>query len=246
MLPPEVTRYLGDLVVRLKRSVGSDLVGVWLFGSAALGDFDIRRSDLDVQAVTEDRLPRAGLRGLARTLSHQAMPCPARRLEFVLYSRAGLDHEAGAAPQLNLNTGGDVSRTDYEIDDAERFWFVTDIAIGREHGIPLFGPAASSVFPAPSPALIGTALLRSLIWLRQHEPASPGTVLAACRAWAWASDGEWRSKTDAARWAQTRLDDPTPIDRALALRSGQAAAPLAPAQVDEIIDLARARLSGTA
>jgi predicted nucleotidyltransferase len=44
--PPSA--YLEELVVRLRGIAGDRLVGVWLMGSAALGDFDPDRSDLDV------------------------------------------------------------------------------------------------------------------------------------------------------------------------------------------------------
>ena len=52
-----VETYLAELVGAADAQLGSRLVGVWLFGSAALGDFDPQRSDLDVQAVSSAVLP---------------------------------------------------------------------------------------------------------------------------------------------------------------------------------------------
>ena len=54
-LGPAVDAYLAELVGRLRAVAGERLVGAWLVGSAALGDFDPARSDLDVQAVTAER-----------------------------------------------------------------------------------------------------------------------------------------------------------------------------------------------
>ena len=135
--------YLDAVRVRVEDVVGADrLCGVWLFGSAALGDFAPDRSDLDVQAVSAIRLPSADRERLGAALSHDALPCPARGLEFVLYARGDLDDPAGPAFGLNLNSGARMEpRMDLHPDPNERFWFVIDVAIGREHGRPLAGPA---------------------------------------------------------------------------------------------------------
>jgi Domain of unknown function (DUF4111)/Nucleotidyltransferase domain len=188
--------------------VGQDLVGVWLFGSAALGDYAPGRSDLDVQAVSSDRLPRAALEELAAALDHDVLPCPARGLEFVLYAAAGLRDPEGPAFQLNLNTGRDMAHhVAFDPADDPRFWFVLDVAIGRERGAPLAGPRPSEVFPELPRRLIVDALAGALDWYELHGDEPAQTVLAACRTWAWATDGRWRSKTESARWASERLGD---------------------------------------
>ena len=77
-------------------------------GSAALGDFDPARSDLDVQAVTHRALTLAEREAIARALEHEALPVPARGLEFVaLRARRP---RATAAYRLNLNTGQRMDR----------------------------------------------------------------------------------------------------------------------------------------
>ncbi len=63
-------------------------------------------------------------------------------------------------------------------------------------------------------------------------------MLAACRAWAWAADGAWYSKGEAARWAQVRLDDPTPVVEAAARR------PVPVAGRQAVVARAQAALSG--
>jgi hypothetical protein len=128
--PPSA--YLEELVVRLRGIAGDRLVGVWLMGSAALGDFDPGRSDLDVQAVTSERLPLAEREAIVAALGHEALPVPA-------------------------------------------------------------------------------SLAEALAFFAADDPGGAQLVLAACRAWAWAADGVWYSKSEAARWAQERLDDPTPV-----------------------------------
>ena len=138
--------YLAELVERLRAVAGERLVGVWLVGSAALGDFDAARSDLDVQGVTTERLSRVERRLVAETTSHEALPCPVRGLELVLYAREEL---AVPAYQLNLNTGPRMERRlSYDAGEEPRFWFLLDLAIAREHGIALAGPPPARSCPS--------------------------------------------------------------------------------------------------
>jgi hypothetical protein len=153
----DVAAYLRELTARLNAVLGDRLVAAWLIGSSALDDFDVRRSDIDVQAICAVRPARAELERLAALLSHDALPCPARGLEFVLYARADLADPRGPGFVLNLNTGG-AMRHHVGLDpDAEpRFWFTLDVAIARDHARPLAGAPPAAVVPtlptAPRPS----------------------------------------------------------------------------------------------
>lgn len=221
LVGPRPAAYLAELVARLSRGVGDRLTGAWLLGSAVLGDFDPARSDLDVQALTATRLSERERRDLAVSLSHEALPCPARGLELVLYAREDLDGAHGPAFQLNLNTGRGIDEQ-LELRPAteEWFWFVIDLQIGRAVGHVLHGPPLRDVIPPAPRRLVLDALLDCVRWQRRDQPDGAATVLAACRAWAWASDGAWRSKREAARWAAGRLADPQPVERAAAWLDG--------------------------
>ncbi len=230
-----IAGYLSELADRLSARLGDGLLGAWVVGSAALGDFDPQRSDIDVQAVSAERLPPAELEALAAELSHAALPCPVRGLEFVLYAREDLDDPRGPAFQLNLNSGpGMEHHAGFNAEAEPRFWFVLDVAIAREHSLPLAGLGPAAVLPALPRELVSASLRDSLAWFRAHD-AGPA-VLAACRAWAWASDGRWQSKGDAASWAMARLDDPTPVADALRRRADAAAPGPAPAAAARLID----------
>ena len=227
--------YLDELVARLRGIAGDRLVGVWLMGSAALGDFDPARSDLDVQAVTSERLPLAEREAIVGALEHEALPVPARGLEFVLYARDDLER---AAYQLNLNTGPRMDRhVSFDPDEDPRFWFVIDLSIGRAHARALAGPEAADVIPPLPRPLIAVSLREALSFFAADDPTGAQLVLAACRAWAWAADGVWYSKGEAARWAQARLDDPAPVLEAAARR------PVSEAGREAVVARARAALS---
>jgi hypothetical protein len=170
-----------------------------------------------VQAVVDEPLGRRERLALARRLSHDTLPCPARRLEFVCYARSAIS-PAARRPQfeLNLNTGAG-ARDHLAVDPAEEpsHWFLLDIAAGRGLGIALLGPAPADVF-APIPRLwCLEALEESLAWHEQHEPASANTLLNACRGWRYAATGRFGSKQAGAAWALRQPACPAAVRQAL-------------------------------
>jgi hypothetical protein len=80
------TGYPDRLVDRPGAALGRDLVGVSLIGSGALGDFIRGTSDLDVAVVARTSLAPNTKARLAGMVSHGVLPCPARRLELVVYA----------------------------------------------------------------------------------------------------------------------------------------------------------------
>jgi Domain of unknown function (DUF4111) len=243
---PRIAGYLDELVDRVGARLGERLVGVWLFGSAALGDFDARRSDLDVQAVSASPLSTGERSELAQDLSHERLPCPVRGLEFVLYAREGLEGEHGPAFSLNLNTGPRMThRASLDPEDDPRFWFVLDVAIGREHAVALAGPAAREVFPPLPRALIVASLRQALAWQHANDPSGAQVVLAACRACAWARDGRWLSKGAAAQWGREHLGVPGAVDVALARRADPTRPVVAAKDVEAVLAAAERALGAT-
>lgn len=81
-----VKPYLDAAAAVLKTELNAQLVGLYLFGSAAYGAYEPGRSDLDLQAIVRHRPSAEPCRRLAHLLSVTQLPCPARKLEFVLYS----------------------------------------------------------------------------------------------------------------------------------------------------------------
>jgi predicted nucleotidyltransferase len=240
-----IARYLQAVVAALRARLGADLVAVSLVGSGATGDFVPGTSDLDVAAVTARPIQRETKLALAEALSHDRLPVPARLLELVVYTLAAL-----ASPQrrvqfeLNLNTGRDVEdHVGLEPAAEAGHWFLLDLAIAREHGVALFGPALGVLVGELPREWLLTAAKASLDWYDANEPAPASTVLAACRAWRFAAEGSWGSKADAAAWAAKRLPDPGVPERALALRRGESPRPLVDGEVRLVLGRARAALA---
>jgi hypothetical protein len=124
----------------------------------------------------------------------------------VVYAREDLYDPLGPAFQLNLNTGPRMAQhVAYDPSEDPRFWFVLDVAIGREAGRPLAGPRPAEVFPELPAPLVRAALQQALAWFAANDPRGGQAVLAAARAWAWAEDGRWLAKGPAAVWLTARV-----------------------------------------
>lgn len=209
-LPAPVQAYLAELVRRIESVLADSLVGVYLFGSGALGDYLQGPSDLDVAVVTGGPVSCDLLRRLSERIAHPGLPCPARGLELVVYSEQALGDPSGPpAYLLDLNTGPEMEpRMSKDPAGEAGHWYTLDVAIGRSHGVALWGPPPNTVFAARPDSVIRTALEESLAWHEAHEPDGANTAPNAGRAWRWAVDGVWDSKASAAAWATERLDDP--------------------------------------
>ena len=162
----------------------------FLLGSAAVGGFDARTSDVDLVVVVERPLgvERARVVGLLAELE-----VPVRDLELVVYV------QGNQPPNFELNVNGGVERP-----NEEPFWFVLDAALAQEHAVPVWGKRAWSEFFDPiSPETVRTAMEESLAWAERQPPDDDFARVHAVRARYYLEQGEWIGK-DAAegrRWA---------------------------------------------
>lgn len=175
--------YLDELTARLRRAL--DLRGVYLIGSAALGGYRPGKSDLDVLAVSATPVTAGQRAAVVATCRHEALPCPARKLELVVYA------PDGETVELNLNTGRDETETP----DVDGFWFVLDRAIAHRYAHPLLGPPPQQAIAAPADDAVDRALDEQVAWYEANEPGEPARI-AAARARAYRETGTWARKTD--------------------------------------------------
>lgn len=190
-------------------------------GSFALGDYVPRRSDLDVAAVCAGALVRRRKETIVDRLRHEALPCPARGLEFVLYREETVRTPSAAAGfELDLNTGARMpfkAALDPSADPP--FWYAIDRAIYRRHGVTLHGLPAAELFTAIPRRLLLSSLVDAVRWHGARGVArDDDAVLNACRAWRFAVEGSWSSKPAAGEWALARVEDGELVAAALAAR----------------------------
>ena len=197
-----VDDYLAELTRRTREVLGDELVGVYVGGSYAMGGYRHGQSDLDVSVVVEGPLADETKHALVAALRHEALPCPARGLELVVYPRATVERQTGAPGfELNLNTGEHYPfRADFEPGDIESFWFAIDRSILREHGARLHGPPAAKLFAEIPRGTVAPQLAESIRWHRGD--ATENAVLNIARSQHYLDTGHWISKPEARR----RLD----------------------------------------
>lgn len=195
--------YLDELAERLRGLFGADLLGIYVGGSWALGGYEPPESDLDVAVVISEPLSDEAAEGLVSALRHEALPCPARRLELVVYTKESVGR-ASTEPgfELNLNTGAGLPfRADREPQPGERHWFAIDRAVLAAHGLALFGPPAEDVFAPIPPDQLRPVLASVLRWYERHAPDSEDAALNAGRSLRFLRDGVWLPKPALRPWA---------------------------------------------
>jgi hypothetical protein len=201
-VPDDERRYIARLVERLGWTLQERLIAVYALGGLAFDDYRPGKSDLDIYVIVSSSLNEHEKHSIADRCRHRSLPCPAPRLELVVISARAARHP-GPAPrwELNLNTGPSLS-DHVGLDPAAEpaHWFVLDLAIARERGATLLGPAPREVIGAPRTADVRAAQSEAVAWYAENDmPAE--AVAAACRAWHWLATGRFASKRQAARWA---------------------------------------------
>jgi streptomycin 3"-adenylyltransferase len=165
-------RYALDVASAMAALPGPRLAGVYLHGSAVLGGFDARRSDVDVLAVCDGAMTAAQQSAAAKALSEQRLPCPAHGLELsVVTLRAARHPAAEPAFELHVTTAPEDTKV---IDGHDRggdpdlvLHFAVCRAAGRllGRGLPgadVFGPVAGD--------LVLAQLSAELRWGVEHAP----------------------------------------------------------------------------
>ncbi len=199
----EACRAYADAVAGvLGEALGPALVGVYLHGSAAAGDYDPSRSDIDILAVCAGPLSAGERARLGAGLGRDALPCPADAgLEFSLVTRAAA-RDPTRAPAYELH-GWDEHGRLRPGDDRGDPDLPLHFAVARQIGIAVVGRRWPTSC-ATSRETSRSGWSRTSSTGRSQTQAASTQVLTACRAWALSVDGLFRSKRAAAEWALGR------------------------------------------
>nr|WP_062339355.1 aminoglycoside adenylyltransferase domain-containing protein [Herbidospora sakaeratensis] len=239
-------RYTGDVASAMAAVLGSRLVGVYLHGSAVLGGFDARRSDIDVLVVCEHPMTADEQAAAAELLSDDRLPCPAHGLELSVVTLPVTRRPTAQPPfELHVTTAPDGAKV---VDGHEHGGdpdLVLHFAVCRQAGL-LVGPgrASAEVFAPVDRDLIMGQLVPELRWAAEHAPGEYA-VLNACRAWRFAAEGTLVSKIDGGQWALHRLStmDPELVQSALDHQRGLPAAELDPREVTRFVHRILSRIT---
>lgn len=230
---PELREVLGTFVYEIAAELRENLVGIYLVGSIASGDFDAD-SDIDFLVVTNTELTEANMKPLQEIQTKIcAIDCyPAKHLEGSYISIDDLnDWSIVGQKQLFYFDNGSTS---YELSTHDNQWHVRWIL--RECGITLMGQKPENIMPSiPAHELANemkTAMLQEMkdFEAELHRPRSfwnsrfgqPFFVLTYCRMLQTLQTGTVQSKKAAAQWAKQVVDPKwvTLIDQAWQEREG--------------------------
>jgi hypothetical protein len=194
----------------------ANLVGLYLRGSLVTGDFRPESSDIDLLAVTYQRVNDtefARLLELHTTLAQSAHPF-AQRLEIAYIDRAALRRFQPGQRHPTLGQGETLVWTEHYANWLLERWMV------REQGIALFGPLPFTLIdPIDRAELSGAVRSRLQNWAAwAHDLDNPEwqwprshkfyVVETLCRALYTLAHGEIASKRQSVAWARQSLPEP--------------------------------------
>jgi hypothetical protein len=214
----DVNQMLAALRARIQAILGSQFSGMYLSGSLALGDFDLRRSDIDFLVVTDSAIdtPRfERLQQMHAEFAASGSPW-ADRIEAI-YARASAlrDDTPGASPCPQLEKGTPLFRA-----PLDSGWVFHRLTL-RDHSLVIAGPDPRPLIGTVHPQAIRAAAAEVagtwkaaaaedpswLPWLRLRE-AQAFVVLTLCRLLYSLATGSVASKPGAGEWAQQELAAP--------------------------------------
>jgi len=210
----EIDAVLGELAAGLQAILGSRLVGLYLDGSLATGDFDPRSSDIDFVAVIASEMPDDAVRALRALHERLAREHPrwGPELEGSYVTRAavgGRDPWPTAQPYIDRGSTLEIVRQE------PGYWPIHRHVL-REHGVALLGPAPGTLIEPVAPDDLRAAVMGILReWWRpmlensarlQHVFYRCYAVLTMVRMLYTLEHGTIVTKPSAARWARDTLD----------------------------------------
>ena len=230
---PELRTVLNAFVDEIAAELGENLVGIYLVGSIASGDFDLD-SDVDFLVVTNTELAEADMKALQDIqIRIHAMDCyPAKHLEGSYISIGDLNNWSivGDKRLYYFDNGSIV----YEQSAHDNKWHVRWIL--RERGIPLVGPKPELILnPIPLPEMFAEIKMTMLEVMNLFQNEINGSlsfwnsrfgqsfaVLSYCRMLHTLHTGTVQSKKAGMNWVKQFVDPKWTniIDRAWKEREG--------------------------
>jgi predicted nucleotidyltransferase len=211
----DVNTSLKRLLKNAQTILGDHLIGLYVHGSLASGDFNPQTSDIDFLVVTDGNLPAESfyaLKEMHARLRASGLPW-SQKMEGAYLPRLTLRrHDPAHAPVPWLGMDGHFSLETLGRDWTIRRWIL------REKGIVVTGPPLKPMIDPVSPDDLQQAVLGSLSeWWSppfpsperfQSDEYQAYAVLTICRSLYVLEHGMIASKPVAARWAQSVLGEP--------------------------------------
>lgn len=214
---PELREVLDIFVNEIIKVLNENLIGVYLVGSIATGDFDLD-SDVDFLVVTKVELTEENMKYLQDVqIKVHNMDCyPAKHLEGSYICIDDLN-DWSTVGQKNL-WYFDNGSTTYELSTHDNQWHVRWVL--RERAIPLVGPKPDTLLPEIPLDKLNNEIQASMLRCKEsfkediNQPLSFSNsrfgqsffVLTICRMMHTLHTGTVQSKKAGANWAKQFVD----------------------------------------
>jgi hypothetical protein len=209
----DVNVVVDELLTAVQDILDQQLVGFYLNGSLALGDFDLEQSDIDFVVVTAESLPDTYVPALREM--HEQLAAGrskwGRELEGIYIPQAALrryDPESRAYPSIERGER-------LKVEQPDSGWVIQSYIL-REYGVALVGPPPQTLIDPIGPEALQWAVVELLNgwWASQVEATSKlkhsgyqrYAILTMCRMLYTLEYGTIVSKPVAAQWVQKVLD----------------------------------------
>lgn len=195
-----VVEYAQRVDGALRAMLPGTVVGTYLHGSGAFGDFVPGWSDVDLLFVIEDDPPPRSAEEIARQLAVAAVPCPGVGMEASVVTRAQAQADDGSWRfVVHLATAPAGRKTVSGVGHPGDPDLLMHFAVACAAGIAISGPPPSTVLRAPSRQAVLGYLVDELDDALEGPCAY--AVLNACRAWRYVDTGDLVSKITGGTWA---------------------------------------------
>jgi len=210
---PDVNAILRELLPRVRAALGENFVGMYLFGSLVAGDFDPRRSDVDILVVSVSSVSIDQFAALQAVHQDLAVSDTEWSTEVEAYylTRAALQRDDPSfGEHVKVNRGSGVLEPLHR----DSGWLIQGHIL-REFGVALAGPDPKTLVDPVGPDDLRQAAAAGVReWLESlladpSELRRPGfhtyVVLTLCRVLYTIANDDVASKPIAGRWAQSAL-----------------------------------------
>jgi predicted nucleotidyltransferase len=223
---PEVNEVLNLLLFHVKKILGTQFVGMYLYGSLSSGDFDPESSDIDFLVITAEPLSDeivAKLEGMHKEAWATSLKRAGELEGSYVPRRLIRRHDPNGPACPTVNEGK------FYLAPLGSDWIIQRHVV-REQGVTVEGPDPKTLIDVVSPDNIRWAVLGVLhewwfpmladpSWLREHgNKYHAFAVITMCRVLHALEHGTIVSKPKAIAWARKNVGNPWigVIDKAVA------------------------------
>ncbi len=199
-----VQALIRELLAGMQVIFGGKLLGVYVFGSLVMGDFDETVSDIDLLVALDSDLNPTDFAALDKMHTDWATAHPewAGRLEIAYLSRHGLQTFRTESTPMGIMSPGEP----FHMVEAGHDWLINWYVV-RNNGLTVFGaPVEQMIAPISIDEFIDNVKIYLAEWRNrvaelERRPSQAYAILTMCRALYTVKHGQQVSKPKAAAWA---------------------------------------------